>query len=211
MSLPHLKLLHITAWLMHSILLNHLSIPQGALLILKFDFSGEKSPIPAHPPSTSKTLGNLSQITSIILDCDEGMYLQLEGPNGGLYIYGCWAGAPASRPPVVGNRILHSLHHFPISVTKRLTIIEYGTSPPPEIEKSPVYQTPLLVNATHTLVLTDCLNLPFIFALNPDQTPSNALPLYVPSWRNSSFVSKPGIGSVSTNYWRWRRSGLQGV
>jgi hypothetical protein len=118
----------------HSILLNHLLIPQGALLILKFDFSGEKSPIPAHLPSTSKTLGNLSHITSIILLCNERMYLRLKEPNEGLSIYGCWVGPAASRQPIVDNRILHSLNYFPVSVTERLTVIKYGTSPPPEIE-----------------------------------------------------------------------------
>jgi hypothetical protein len=73
------------------------------------------------------------------------------------------------------SRVLRSLTHFGISTTETLSITQYRTSPSSKIEKSPVYQTLLLMNTLHTLTLTDCLNLPFVSALNPSQIPSRAV------------------------------------
>ena len=78
-------------------------------------------------------------------------------------------------PSVVGSRALHSLDHFDISATRRFTVTQYGASPHPETEKSPAYRTLLLMNALHTLALTDCLNLDFAFALDPNRTPYKAV------------------------------------
>jgi hypothetical protein len=170
-SLLHLKVLDIAAQPVHSILLDHLSIPMGASLISKFNYSDKKSPIPIYLPSTSTNLGNLSHIASINLCFDGGMSLRLEGPSGGLHMYGHWVGVAAS--PTVG--VLHSLNHFDISVTGRLTITQYGTSPPLEIKKSRVYQTLRLMNSLRALTLTDCLNLSFIFTLNPNRNLSKPI------------------------------------
>jgi hypothetical protein len=101
-SLPHLKLLHITAWPVHSILLNHLSIPPGASLILESDGDG-KSPISAYLPSTSSNLGNLSHITSINLRCEPNISLRLEGSTGGLYMRDLHWVDDAASPSVVGS------------------------------------------------------------------------------------------------------------
>jgi hypothetical protein len=173
-SLLHLEVLDITAQPVHSILLDHLSIPMGASLISEFNFSDKKSPIPAYLPSTSTNLRNLSLIASINLRCSEGTSLRLEGPNGSFYMYGHWVGAATSLP-AVNTLVLHSVNHFDVSVTRRLAITQYGTSPPPEIEKSLVYRTLLLMNSLRALTLTDCLNLPFIFTLNPNQSFSKTI------------------------------------
>jgi hypothetical protein len=173
-SLPHLKLLHITACPAFSILLNHLSIPPGASLVLESDGDG-KSPISTYLPSTSSNLGNVSHITSINLRCEPNISLRLEGSTGGLHICDLHRVDDATSPSVVGSRVLHSLDYFDISATRRLTVTQCGISPPPEIEKSLVFQTLLRMNALHTLTLTDCLNLDFVFALNPGRTPSKAV------------------------------------
>jgi hypothetical protein len=170
-SLPHLKLLHITAWPVHSILLNHLSIPPGASLILEYDGDG-KTLISACLPSTPSNLGNLSHITSINLCCRPKISLRLEGTDGGLYMYDHHWFDNAASLSVADSRVLRSLDHFSISATRRLAVTQYGTSPPPEIEKSPICRTLLHTNALRTLTLSDCLNLPFIFALNPNRIPS---------------------------------------
>jgi hypothetical protein len=170
-SLPHLKLCYISAWPVHSILLNHLLIPPGALLILEFDDQG-KSPISAHFPTTSNNLGNLSHITSINIRCKPNIALRLEGSNGGLYIRDRhWFDVAA----VMDDRVLRSLNYFSIPVTRRLTVTQYGTSPLPEVEKSLVFQTLLRMNALRTLTLRDCLNLDFVFALNPNRIPSKVV------------------------------------
>jgi hypothetical protein len=172
--LPRLKNFVITAQPAHSILLKHLSIPIGTSLILEFDFESEKSPIPYYLPKTFKNLNNLSHITSVNLHCTSGVSLRLNGPRGELHVYGCRVGDTPFLP-VVHRRVLRSLNHFGISVTERLVITEYGTPPPSTIEKSPVYQTLRLMNALRTIVLTDCLNLPFASALNPNKTPSGTV------------------------------------
>ena len=77
--------------------------------------------------------------------------------------------------PFVGGRVFRPLDHFSISATKRLTVAHYNTPPPPEIEKSSICQTLLLINSLRTLTLLGCLNLPFIFALNPVRIPSKAV------------------------------------
>jgi hypothetical protein len=174
---PYLELLDITAQPVHSILLYHLSIPTGASLVLDFDFSDEKSPIPTYLPSTTKNLGNISHITSINLHCRSGKPgtdLRLKGPNGGLYMFGNWVGAATSLP-VVDRRVLRSLNHFDISATEIFTITQYPSPPPLKIENSPAYQTLFLMKTLHTLTLVDCLNLPFVFALNPNRIPSKAV------------------------------------
>jgi hypothetical protein len=172
-SLPHLKLLHINDQPVHSILLNHLPIPPGTSLILEFYGDGE-SPISAYLPSTSSNLGNLSHVTSINLRCWPKMSIRLKGPDGGLYVRDYhWFDNAASLS--VGDRVLRSLDHFSISATRRLTVTHYITPAPPEIEKSPICQTLLLINSLRTLTLTDCLNIPFIFALNPNRIPSKVI------------------------------------
>jgi len=53
--------------------------------------------------------------------------------------------------------------------------MEYITPLPMKTERSPVYLTLLLMNNLRTLTLTNCLNLPSAFALNPNQNPSRTV------------------------------------
>ena len=66
-SLSQLKDLSITIQPTHSILLNHLSIPAGVSLRLKFAFSGTQFPIPSYLPKSLDSLPNLSHITAASL------------------------------------------------------------------------------------------------------------------------------------------------
>ena len=165
-SLTSLKKFRIIAQPAHSILLNHLLIPSGALLVLEFDFDSEESPIPAYLPKDLRNLQNLSPITSIDLSYKSGVSLRLNGPSGGLYVLGTWTGA-ATSPPAVHSRILHSLNHLGILVTERFMISAYSTPSPLHIQKPPPYRTLLPMNALHTIILINCRNVPFISALDP--------------------------------------------
>ena len=170
--LPHLKFLTIVAQPAHTILLDHLSIPAGASLKQKFDFSDDKSPIPTYLPKTFTNLENLSHITSVNLSLNSGVLLRLDGPSGTLYVYGNWVGGGACSPPAVGRRALRSLALLPISTMERLTITRCNAAPPNKVEKSSVYTTLLLAKNLRTLALIDCFNPPIISALNPKQNRS---------------------------------------
>ena len=173
-SLSQLKFLTIVAQPVHSILLNHLLIPTDLSLSQCFDLSDDKSPIPDYLPKTLETLGNVSCVTSITLSFDPGMFLRVEGPSGSHCMFGNWCGVGPS-PSIVDSRVLQSLTLFRISTVERLAITEYSASPPAKTEKSPVYLTLLLMNNLRTLTLIDCLNLPFVFALNPNRNPSRTV------------------------------------
>ena len=170
-ALPHLKLLQISAEPVHSVLLKHLLIPSGAVLILGFDFDDDKSPIPVCLPKPFDNLKNIFPITSINLLFNSTLSLRLNGPNGGLYIYGNSTGAPTSLP-VIHHRGLRSLKHFPISVTERLTIGTCDIRPIQLTKMSIPYQALLLMKALRTLTLTDCLNVSFFSALDPSKNSS---------------------------------------
>jgi len=172
--LPNLKFLTIVAQPVHTVLLNHLLIPAGASVQQYFNFSDEKSPIPAYLPKTFNNLNHLSHITSINLTFDAGMCLRLDGPNGGLCLHGHWVGA-ASIPHALDRRVLRSLTLFRISKVERLVIGQYRASPPTKIEESPVYLTLLPLNNLRTLTLADCYNLPFIAALTPERNSSRTV------------------------------------
>jgi hypothetical protein len=168
--------------------LNHLILPIGASLNQEYDFSGDKSPIPTYLPKTFRKFKNLSHITSINLSFTLGMFLRLDGPSGGLYMLGTWAGADFS-PEIVDRRVLRSLAQFRISTVERLAITHYNALPPGKVEKSPGYLTFILMNSLRTLILIGCPNLSFILALNPKKNPTGTvvcpeleeLVLYIPN------------------------------
>ena len=173
-SLPCLTNLTICANPVHSILLNHLSIPAGASLILEFRFNGNKSPLPDFLPKTLGNLKNIFPITSVNLWFDEAhKHVRLDGPNGRLYMLGHWADWDWDDDSlfVSDRRILRSLSNFAISGTQRLAVTKYEP-PAVVIEKSSPYHILLRMKDLRTLTLTQSNNLPFILALNPDKNPS---------------------------------------
>ena len=186
--LPHLEYLTIAAQPIHTILLNHLSIPIGAALCQEFDFSDDKSPIPTYLPKTFKNLKNLSHITSINLSFNSRTSLCFNGPGGMHYVDGNWIGI-TPRPHAVDRGLFQFLTQLPISRTERLAITQYTASPPKRVEKSTVYLTFLSMNDLRILTLINCPNLPFILTLNPKKNTTETvvfpkleeLVLYIPN------------------------------
>ena len=168
-SIPHLNALSIASWPPRSILLNHLCIPTGASLIL---VHGETSPLQEYLPETSTNLNNLSHITAMNLHFDvTEKYVRLSGPSGGLRVSARLVDE-AIPTQTKDRRILLSLSPPILSTTQRLAVSKYDHPTSPEIEECPVFQTLSAMTNLHTLVLTECDNLPFILALNPDKNSS---------------------------------------
>ena len=167
-SIPHLNALSIASWPPHSILLNHLCIPTGASLIL---VHGETSPLQEYLPETSTNLNNLSHITAMNLHFDvTEKYVRLSGPSGELRVSA--RVEEAIYAWTRDRRILLSLSPRILSTAQRLAVSKYDHPKPPGIEECPVFQTLSAMTNLHTLVLTECDNLPFILALNPDKNSS---------------------------------------
>ena len=176
LSLPNLEKLVITAQPLHTILTNHLLIPTGASISQAFSFYDTKSPIHSHLPKDLTNLKNLSSITSINLDFDHGAYLRLEGPSGGHYILGDWAGGGRISANT-GRRVVRSLDVFNVSAVEKLAIGHWRFAAPPSspVEESSIYRTLHRMNNLRTLTLTSCLNLPFIHTLDPVQNGSGTV------------------------------------
>lgn len=174
-SLPHLKKLSITSQPVQSTLLNHLSIPNGALLVIAFTFSGENSPIPNNLPKHLNNLNNLSHATRINLSLGgTEKFIRLNGPSGGLYMYCTWTAGNAYSH-ILERRVFRSINKFNLSQIQRLAVTKYSSPPSNEIEKSTVFQTLLLMNDLRTLTLIECNNLPFIYSLDPKKNKSDSV------------------------------------
>ena len=175
-SLPHLKYLSSDAQLPHSILLNHLSIPVGASLRLRFASSGEEFPVPSHLPKSLENLNNLSHITAANLCFGSGrLFMRLHGPSGELYIYGNWPGRKGQSPGAA--RLMRFLDQFDTPRTRRLAVAMF-CSQPRDLDKIvtwPGYKTLHRMNGLQTLILAQCENLPFIRTLNPSKNPSESV------------------------------------
>ena len=176
--LPRLKDLSIIAQPPHSILLNHLSVPVGALLRLEFTFSSGESPIPSYSPKSLENLENLSHITATNLFFGlERRSVWLNGPSGGLYIFGNRTQG-GSQPNIGITRFLRSLlDQFDISRSQRLaiTLCHYRPRNSAEIETWSVYQTLHSMEDLRTLTLARCINRPFILTLNPRKNSSKTV------------------------------------
>ena len=192
-SLLHLVLLKISAEPVHSILLNHLHIPTGALVTMEFEFDGERSPILDYLPGSLDNLKNISHVTSINLAFDSGVAMRVNGPSGGLYMISAWGGS-GNPPPMLDHHILRSLNKLPTSTTERLVVTQYYASAHPKTEDSGAYQVLLPMNDLRALTLTDCNNTSFLHALNPSRNTSNTvacpkleeLTLNIPGQRDES-------------------------
>lgn len=173
--LYHLKNLTIVAGPGHAILLNHLSIPEKASIVLEFNFCRNKTPLPGCLPSSAWDLRNLSRITAVnLLFARTKKFVRLVGPGGGLHIFGHWE--PQVEPPLdLDRRIFNSLDRFSFQNTQRLTITQYRVPTESEINKSPAYGFLSRMGQLHTLQPVQCNNVPFILALNPNCNPSESV------------------------------------
>ena len=172
-SLPHLNKLTISADPVHSIILDHLSIPAGASLTLNFEFDGDESPVSDFLPKTLENLGNIFPISSVNLSFGGvEKYARLGGPNGRLYMLGHWIDWEEGEVftlDCLDRRILRSLSRFDLSGTQRLAVAWYEPPTVDAVDKSAPYHILSCMKDLHTLTLTHCNNLPFILALNPGQ------------------------------------------
>ena len=172
-SLPCLETLTIDSDTVHSVLLNHLSIPVGASLLQEFSFQGDKSPLLDFLPKTLENLGNIFPITSVNLYLDEvEKHVELGGPSGRLYIHGYWKNGDEGTSFVLDCRILQSLGRFVLSGTQRLVITMYKPLKTAGIDESAPFHILSQMKDLQTLTLNQCNNLPFILALDPIQNPS---------------------------------------
>ncbi|KAF9647936.1 hypothetical protein BDM02DRAFT_2475488 [Thelephora ganbajun] len=173
-SLPRVKSLNVFAGSTNSsILLSHLSLPPGALLHLEFDFGGEESPLPKFLPEAIENLQNISCITSVYFDlCSEEISMRMDGPSGRLSMWGCRTDWSEVIFVDSDRRVLRSLDYFVLSRIQRLAITNYEFPGLEEIDISPPHHILDGMNDLRTLRLTQCNNLPFILALNPNQNPS---------------------------------------
>ena len=173
--LPHLKNLTIGGSSGYGILLNHLSIPEGASLALSLHFIGDASPLPDCLPKSSKNLKNISHVSTVNL-CFDGStkFVRLVGPGGGLSILGYWDGdeVEASCLPDLNRRTLRSLNYFSLHPTRSLVITGYEAVIPTDIQETSLYRVVLSrMGDLRTLTLIRCSNLAFVFSLNPNHNP----------------------------------------
>ena len=170
-SLPCLDKLSISALPPHSMLLNQLSIPTSAMLVLDFRFSGDRLPLPDYLPKPSADF--LSRITTVnLLFRGVEKFLRLKGPSGEAYVFGHWVSGNAPSY-TVDWKILLSLYQSIRSTTERLTITQLKPITPVRADRSQVFQTLDSMKNIRTFTLTKCHNPLFFLALNPRKTPSN--------------------------------------
>jgi len=177
--LPNLKNLAISGGTGYDVLLNHLYIPNGASLVLDFNFGGKKSLIRACLPKTSKNLKNLFRVTTINLRFDgKRKSVRLVGPNGVLYMIGHWEGEENLNFPddPVDCQILRSLNYFHLHAVRNLTITKHDYLLPLDPDGLSPYDILPRMKDLCTLTLIRCNNLQFISALNPDLNPSKITP-----------------------------------
>ena len=174
-TLPHLRSLAIYAQPAHSILLNRLRIPTGAMVSLEFDPLRRSPPMLDYPPKSLGNLSNTSHITSISLDFSGlGITMQLKGPSGGLLMSSAWAFQSLTSPEF-DHLALQALEGLPISPTERLAIHRCYFLALPETEETTAYQTLFPMNNLRTLTVAGCTNLPLLVALNPTRNTSNTV------------------------------------
>jgi len=173
-SLPCLKKLTIsTEDPVHSVLLNHLSIPAGVSLTMEFVFYGDRSPLPDLLPKALENLGNIFPISSVDLFLDDlDKCVQLDGPNGDLHMLGQWMDLDVDPEFTMDYQILESLSRFDLSGTQRLVVTQYEAPTVDTVDKSAPYHILSCMKDLRTLTLTHCNNLPFIVALDPAENPS---------------------------------------
>ena len=171
-SLSNLREFTIIADPKHSILLNHLSIPAGASLTLKFQFVDNESQFCEYLPRTLGQLENITSITAVNIRFDgEEISLRLHGKCGELYMF-----YHRKDQSVVRDReVARCLVPFNLLEIRTLTITKHEIPTPTEPAHSDPFRLLARTISLRTLTLTQCNNLPFILALDPDQNSSEQL------------------------------------
>ena len=163
--LPNLDRLTVINFPVHSTFFDHLSIPPGASMDLRFY-------VPTHRPQTPVCLdnnfGNLYHITTINLLLDTSFWtsVRLSGPSGDLRMNGCQIGR--------GSSIVQSLRKFDISKTQMLSITG-SPSRNDTTEDLSIFQLLPLMDDLHTLALIQVDHRRLIRVLNPRRNESRTV------------------------------------
>ena len=153
------------------------SYSPGVSLISAFYFDADESPLLECLPQRSTNPSNLSGVTAINLHFGQDERFALfTGPKGSLRIRTWWRDLEYLSSSILDCGILHSLSSPILSTTQRLTISDYNHPRPNGVEECPVFQYLFSTNNLRTLILIDCSNLPFILALDPEQSRSGLVP-----------------------------------
>lgn len=170
LSMAHLESLTIIAQPVHSILLNHLSIPAGAAVFSEFSCSDARFPIQSYLSSLDN-LRNLSHIAAVNLRIGpEYRAIRLSGPSGELHVRGMSENGGTSQGT---KRFLRSLDLFNFSRCQWLAVTLTAYELASSIAAS--YQLLDTMKAVRILTLSQCTNLPFISALDPDKCPDQTV------------------------------------
>ena len=179
--LHNLERLTINGLPAHSTLFDHLSIPTGASLDLRFSFP---APTPRTPVCLANNLGNHYHITTInlLLNTSFWMDMRLSGPSGELRMSGCQLGKT--------SLVFLSLCKLDLSKTQMLSVTGSSPSRYDEIEESSVLQLLPLTNDLRILTLIRVDYRRFVRALNPKKNETctvlcpqlEELVLYFESW-----------------------------
>ena len=156
--LHNLERLTINGLPAHSTLFDHLSIPTGASLDLRFSFP---APIPRTPVCLANNLGNHYHITTINLLLNTSLWMdtRLSGPSGELRMSGSQTGKNTS--------IFQALCKIDLSKTQMLSVTGRSPSRDEEIEESSILQLLPLTNDLRTLTLIRVNCRRFVRASNP--------------------------------------------
>ena len=175
--LRHLKTLDLCTYSPISAILNHLHFPTGASLKLWDSVKcKEFSPLD-YLPDKSPNFENLSHITMVNLCFASGVKaVRLGGPSGSLRLECGLEDRGIVLPATVDHQILRPIGPPRLPSIQRLAVSEYFHHPRAGVEECPIFQTLSSLDTLRTLVLSNCNNLTFILALNPDKNKSALVP-----------------------------------
>ncbi|KAF9789192.1 hypothetical protein BJ322DRAFT_526599 [Thelephora terrestris] len=156
-SLPHLKILHISGFQPSSLILEHLLVPVGAQITTSLP----SSRIVDHLPRSYDNLRNLSNFTAISVEIrSPHVTIKLIGPNGQVCMNSL-------------IDILHSPSYYLAQLdTSKIEGLEIFDSDPTSED---FYQALLPMKNLRTLTFSLCESIYSILALNPDPNSTNPI------------------------------------
>ena len=137
----------------------------------------EGSSLLGYLPEVSPNLKNLSHITAVNLYFGPmRKYVRLSGPSGSLRLLASPDFSEHRRinESTAEDEVLRSLVPI-LSKTQRLVVSGYTESDPADAENCPLLRFFSSVHNLRTLTLTECNNLPFVLALNPEDNPTKVV------------------------------------
>jgi len=177
-SIPRLEEFVVGGPLPYSTLLDHISIRPNALMRMVFNLTSDRLPIQEHHPKSLANFRHISHITQISVGLrGKSKFIQLYGPSGRHCINAKWVGEHGydNCPVTVNARMLQSVIMFDTSKVQRLAVTLYAVSPQMNTGESPPYQVLCRMDNLRTLTLTECHNLLFFAALNPERAPRGVI------------------------------------